>query len=158
MIDFGVNFEGFMSDVSRTFYFLKPGEGQPPAQMRRLFEAHHAAIREALQAIEPGTEGWRVDEVARQPVREAGYPEFDHALGHQVGRLGHDGGTLLAPKWEAYGNMPYGPLLEGEVYTLEPTIITTDGLVCQREEEVLVTSRGPQVLTRQQTEIICIGD
>jgi Xaa-Pro aminopeptidase len=158
MIDFGVDHQGFMSDISRTFYFLRPGESQPPAHLRRLFETHNMAIQSALDRMKPGVTGWEVDQAAREIVVRAGYPQFEHALGHQIGRLGHDGGTRLAPRWETYGETPYGQLLAGEIYTLEPTIITEDGLVCQREEEVLVTSGEPRILTRQQSEIICVRD
>ena len=157
MADLGVMFEGFTSDISRTFYFLRPGEGQPPSHLRRLFGVHREAMDRALAFMKPGILGWQVDQVARQVVRDAGYPEFEHALGHQIGRLPHDGGTLLAPRWERYGDMPYGALLEGEIYTLEPTLITSEGYVCQVEEEVLVTATGSQVLTRRQDEIFCIG-
>ena len=68
----------------------------------------------------------------------------------------HDGGTLLAPKWERYGTMPYGALQPGELYTLEPTIITEEGYVCQVEEEILITPADPEILTRRQTQLLCV--
>ena len=34
-------------------------------------------------------------------------PDITHATGHQIGRAVHDGGTLLGPKWERYGEAPY---------------------------------------------------
>ena len=157
MVDWGVAFEGFTSDISRTFYFLKPGESEPPDRLRRLFDLHRAAMDAALALMKPGVLGWQVDAVARQVVRDAGYPEYEHALGHQIGRMPHDGGTLLAPRWERYGDMPLGALLEGEIYTLEPTLITDEGDVCQVEEEILVTANGSRVLTRRQNSIFCIG-
>ena len=157
MIDCGVWFEEYASDMSRTFYFLKPGETQPPQHLRNLCDVHLTAREKALEIMRPGIMGWQVDEVARQIVQNAGYPEYEHALGHQIGRFVHDGGTQLAPKWELYGEMPYGLLMEGEVYTVEPTIITSEGYVCQIEEEFLITSHQPQALTRRQKEMICIG-
>lgn len=157
MIDCGVWFQGYASDMSRTFYFLNAGENQLPAHLRHLSNTHLAARDKALAIMRPGVLGWQVDEVARQTVREAGYPEYEHALGHQLGRLVHDGGTQLAPKWELYGQMPYGALMEGEVYTVEPTIITPEGFVCQIEEEFLIKKGQPEVLIRRQTEMICIG-
>ena len=157
MVDFGVEFEGYCSDISRTFYFLRPGESEPPAALRRLFDAHRAAINAALGVMRPGVLGWQVDAVARDVVRQAGYPEFEHALGHQLGLMAHDGGTLLAPRWERYGDMPNGALAAGEIYTLEPTIITSDGLVCQFEEEVLIQADGPRVITQRLTGMVSLS-
>lgn len=156
MIDGGVRFEGYLADMSRTFYFPRQGEGQIPQDLLKLSEVHLAARESALEMMRPGTRGWQLDEVARKAIRDAGYPEYEHALGHQIGRLGHDGGTLLGPKWEIYGRMPYGQLMAGEVYTLEPTIITGEGLVCQIEEEFLVTPQGPEPLVKRQRGMICL--
>ena len=50
----------------------------------------------------PGVPGRDVDAVARGIVTGAGYDEFPHALGHQVGRFAHDGTALLGPAWEKY--------------------------------------------------------
>jgi Xaa-Pro aminopeptidase len=156
MVDFGVVFEGYASDISRTFYYLRPDESEPPFALRAVFDTHRQAVDAALSLLRPGVFGWEVDAVARVVVRNAGLPGFEHALGHQVGRLAHDGGTLLAPRWPRFGEAPDGRLREGEVYTLEPTIITEDGRVCQIEEEVLITRDRPVVLTRRQEAFYCV--
>lgn len=153
MIDFGVTVEGFTSDISRTFYFLRPGETEAPPEVQAIFATHRRALEAAFGRMRPGALAWEVDAAARSLVKAAGYDEFEHALGHQIGRMAHDGGTLLAPRLPRFGAMPEGRLCAGEVYTLEPTLITRDGLVCQREEEVLITNGDPEVLTTPQDRV-----
>ena len=45
-----------------------------------------------------------VDAAARSTLVAAGYPEPMYALGHQLGRSAHDGGTTLAPRCDRYGS------------------------------------------------------
>ncbi len=77
-------------------------------------------------------------------------------MGHQVGRLAHDGGALLAPKWERYGNLPYMKLEESQVFTIEPRL-TIDGFgIATMEEEVVIRKDGVEFLSPPQTEIYLI--
>ena len=47
-----------------------------------------------------------------------------------VGRAVHDGGGVLGPRWERYGEEPYEPVRLGAVYTLEPSVhLPEHGLV-----------------------------
>ena len=69
--------------------------------------------------LRPGVQGHEVDAAARASLVAAGYDEPMHALGHQLGRAAHDGGTLLAPLWDRYGDAPRGLVEEGHVFTLE---------------------------------------
>jgi Xaa-Pro aminopeptidase len=89
-------------------------------------------------------------------VKERGYEEYQHALGHQVGRRAHDGGTLLGPLWERYGNSPKGVVEAGNVFTLELYVTTGDYGQVSLEEDILVTRNGCRFLSNPQSELICI--
>ncbi|MDM7916169.1 MAG: M24 family metallopeptidase [Candidatus Eisenbacteria bacterium] len=80
-----------------------PEQAPIPPAVSAVFCAVHDAISAAAARIRPGIEGWRVDEAARSLLVSRGYPECMHATGHQVGRMAHDGGGLLGPRWERYG-------------------------------------------------------
>ncbi|MGG4498539.1 M24 family metallopeptidase [Brevibacillus reuszeri] len=156
IMDFSVDYEGYVSDIARTVYFLKPGEIKAPAHIQAAFEAAHAAITEAGNTLKPGVQGFEVDLVARNLLLDRGMPEITHATGHQIGRDVHDGGALLGPRWERYGNAPYGVIEAGMVFTLEPTILPEDGPTFIVEENVLVTETGIEYLTVRQDELILI--
>lgn len=154
-IDFGIKEDGYCSDLQRMWYMLEPGETEPPADIARAFNAVAKTIREAAQLLRPGVLGWKVDARAREVITGEGYPEYQHGLGHQVGRAVHDGGTGLLPRWERYGDTPYGVVEENQVYTIELGVETDAGYV-GLEEDVLVTRDGVEWLAPPQTELILV--
>jgi Xaa-Pro aminopeptidase len=95
--------------------------------------------------------------VARTFLIERGYAEYLHALGHQVGRSAHDGGTVLAPRWERYEDAACGIVEPGSVFTLEPHVSTVHHGMVALEEDVLVTPDGCRFLSRPQREPIYVG-
>ena len=152
-IDFGVRKNGYVSDLQRTWYFLRPGEEKAPAEVQRGFNTIRDAIRTAADGLRPGVLGWEVDALARQFITGAGYEEYPHALGHQVGRRAHDGAGLLCPKWDRYKELPYFAVEAGQVYTLEPRL-TIDGYgIATVEEIVVVTETGCEFLSTPQQEV-----
>lgn len=152
-IDFGVRKNGYCSDLQRTWYFLREGETEAPEAVQCGFRTVLDAVTRAAEYLKPGVLGWEVDDRARSHITGAGYEEYPHALGHQVGRVAHDGGGLLCPRWERYGQLPYLPVEEGQVYTLEPRLPIPGHGVATIEEIVVVTADGCRWLSPRQTEI-----
>ena len=155
-MDFGVKHSGFCSDIQRMWYFLDEGEVQPPQQVQRAFNAVRAAILAAAQVLRPGILGWEVDQVARSSVVKAGYPAYQHATGHQLGRTVHDGSTILGPRWERYGQTPFGVVEAGNVFTLELGVQVPNRGFVGLEEDVVVTARGMEWLTKPQIELMLV--
>jgi Xaa-Pro aminopeptidase len=154
-IDLGVVKEGYCSDMQRMWYVRRPGESQPPEEIRRAFATVLRAIDAGAEALKPGTRGYEVDAAARRVVVEAGYEEYKHALGHGLGRAVHDGGTLLGPRWERYGQTPEGQVEPGNVFTLELGLATSAGYV-GLEEDVLVTPSGCEYLSTPQRQLMLL--
>ena len=153
-IDFGVRYEDYCSDLQRMWYVPEPGETKAPKEVQHAFDTVVGAIRQCADAIKPGVAGWEIDTIARRVLEEAGYPEFQHGLGHSVGRSAHDGGTGLLPQWEKYGQTPFGKLEPGNVFTIEPSIQDVAGRGCLGlEEMVIVTETGCEFLSTPQTEL-----
>jgi Xaa-Pro aminopeptidase len=157
-IDFGVKYQGYCSDLQRCWYVPHPHEQQPPADVQVAFDTLVKAMRQAGDQVRPGVRGWELDAIARRTVVEAGYPAYDHALGHQVGRCAHDGGALLGPRWARYGDTPEKSLEAGNVFTLEPSIGAVGHSGCiGLEEMILVTEYGCQWLSQPQTRLPCLA-
>jgi Xaa-Pro aminopeptidase len=153
-VDFGVRQDDYCSDLQRCWYVPAPGETAPPPEVQRAFDAVLGAIRAAADVLRPGVEGWQVDAAARGALVDAGYPEYQHATGHQVGRCAHDGGTVLGPRWERYGRTPYYAAEAGNIFTLELGVENADGRgYLGLEEMVLVTDDGCTYLSTPQTTL-----
>ncbi|MBP8600523.1 MAG: aminopeptidase P family protein [Candidatus Saccharicenans sp.] len=155
-MDFGVKVDGYCSDLQRTFYIMEKDEKDVPPEVNRGFETITRIIEEARKAMKPGVTGLVIDELARRLVTEAGYEEFPHALGHQVGRFAHDGTALLGPAWEKYADKPFRPLEAGMVFTLEPRLTVPGRGVVTIEDMVVVTDTGAEFLSQPQTELLLI--
>ncbi|HJQ98930.1 MAG TPA: M24 family metallopeptidase, partial [Candidatus Polarisedimenticolaceae bacterium] len=113
-VDFGVRRKGYCSDLQRTWYVLRPGETKAPDAVQRGFDTILKSIRDAAAALTPGKTGAEIDDVARGVVTGAGYDEYPHGTGHQIGRVAHDGGAGLLPRWERYGDTPNLPIETGQ--------------------------------------------
>ena len=152
--DFGVLQDDYCSDIQRVVYFLRPDEKAPPPEVLQGFNTVREAIQRAFDAMKPGVTGKYIDQIARQTIINAGYPEFPYGTGHQVGRVVHDGAGMLGPEWERYGDTPNYPLETGQVYTIEPGLAVTGFGYIGIEEDVLVTESGAEYLGDPQTELI----
>jgi Xaa-Pro aminopeptidase len=152
--DFGVKQAEYCSDIQRVVYFLAPGEKVAPTPVQQGFDTIAAAVQAAVHAMHPGVPGWQVDEVARNIVTSAGYPEYMYGTGHHLGRTTHDGAGMLAPRWERYGDTPNYPLEAGQIYTVEPGLAVPGYGYIGLEEDVLVTENGAEFISQPQVELI----
>ena len=155
-MDLGVQQNGYVSDIQRVWYFKAPHESGIPEPVQAAFDFVRRAIDAAAKALKIGAQGWEVDAAARTLYAENKLPDFGHATGHHIGRSVHDGATILGPKWSRYGNMPYGKVELGNIFTLELHLIVPDYGIIGLEEDVLVKESGLEWLTTPQEEIMVI--
>lgn len=148
-VDLGIVKDGYSSDIQRSWYV----GASIPDDVQRAFSAVHGAITAGAALLKPGVLGWEADAAARSFLVGTGYEEYLHAFGHQVGRMAHDGGAILGPKWERYGKTPLTPIRANEVYTLELGVVLPGRGYLGLEEMALVTPSGCQFLTQRQDEV-----
>jgi Xaa-Pro aminopeptidase len=152
-VDFGVTYDSYASDLQRVWYLLGDDETEAPDDVASAWDALWAAMDAGAAVLRAGAVGWEVDAAARESLVAAGYPEPMYALGHQIGRSAHDGGTVLAPRWDRYGAAPFGVVEEGNVFTLEyGTAVPGRGYI-GLEEDVLVTRDGVEWLSTPQRDL-----
>jgi Xaa-Pro aminopeptidase len=153
-VDLGFIKDGFASDLQRTWYWLAPGEAEPPEAVRRTFAASLSAMDAGFAALRPGARGFEVDTASRGAVQQAGFAEPGFAFGHPVGQVAHDGGTTLGPRWERYGQTPFGKIQQDNVFAIEMDLEVPDvGGLVGIEEEVVVTENGAEYLSKPQREL-----
>jgi len=154
--DFGVKHEDYCSDIQRVCYVLREGETEAPMEVQRGFITIRTAIEKSREAMKAGVTGNSIDVISREIVTDSGYPEYPYALGHQLGRVAHDGGALLGPLWEKYGDSPNQRLEVGQVYTIEPGVVVPGYGYLGLEEDVVMTGKGAEYITEPQREIVLI--
>lgn len=134
LIDYGALHQGYHSDTSRTLVF-----GRTTPRQRETYAAVLAAQLKGIAAIRPGIQGREVDAAARDHLVGAGFPEFNHGVGHGVGLEIHEM-PLMNRKSEE-------PLQAGMVITVEPGVYLPGWGGIRIEDTVLVSERGPECLT-----------
>ncbi len=140
-MDFGVTVEGYCSDMQRTFNLLEDVETQAPLDVQHGFDTIVRSIADSFAEIQPGKQGHEIDKISRDVVTRAGFEEFPHPVGRQVGRFSHDGTALLGPPWEKYYQKPFQVLEENMVFTIEPRLPVANSGICTIEEMAIVIFR-----------------
>ena len=152
-LDLGIKKDDYCSDIQRMWYVLDDGEKEAPPEVLRAFDVVYGAIKAGEAALRPGTPGWEVDKAARDHIVDNGYPEYKHAFGHLLGRVAHDGATVLGPRWERYAGICELLVEVGNIFTLELHVVVPERGIMSLEEDVLVTADGVEYLSVPQTEL-----
>lgn len=110
IVDFGVKYNGYCSDVTRMLY-----KGKPSKEDLRLFKLVLKAQEKALKNLKIGMDYCDLDLMSRGDFgKEKKY--FEHSLGHGIGKKIHQ------RPWISFRSKDVAK--EGDVITLEPGIYT----------------------------------
>lgn len=143
-LDYGALYEGYVSDITRTFAI-----GEPKEEMKKIYNIVLESQLASLEQIKPGMTGKEADTIARDIIKSYGYgDQFGHSLGHGIGLEVHEG-PGLSQKSDFV-------LEENMCITIEPGIYV-EGLGGVRiEDDVLVTKNGLQRFTKSSKDLIIL--
>lgn len=137
VIDFGATFEGYRSDMTRSFVV----GGEPTGELATIFDTVLRSQAAGVASVAPGVGAAAVDATCRELIADAGYAEqFEHSTGHGVGLDIHE-----APWVAARGEAILEP---GVVVTVEPGVYVAGVGGVRIEDTLVVTADGAEPLTR----------
>ncbi|MDU5336113.1 aminopeptidase P family protein [Enterococcus sp.] len=146
MIDFGAIYQGYYSDITRTFGF-----GEVGAEIKETYQKVLAAQKQAIQAVALGKTLGNIDQTARQALAQENLAQyFSHNLGHGIGLSCHEY-PALAPTESL-------PIEKNMTFTIEPGVYLSDSEFGIRiEDDIVVNEAGhAELLTHFSKEWMTI--
>lgn len=143
-IDFGCIYNGYVSDMTRTFALGDPGE-----ELKEAYEVVYQANKKVAEEARAGMTGAEMDAVARDYITKAGYGDkFGHSTGHGIGLEVHEG-----PGINARNN---NELQVNNVVTNEPGIYLPGLGGIRLEDDLVITEDGNRNLMTLSKKLIIL--
>lgn len=140
LIDIGVQYKHYASDMTRVIFF-----GNPHPDMIKIYQIVKDAQQAALMICRPGITVGAVDSAARDLIANKGYGDyFTHSLGHGVGLEIHESPALR-------NDAVNGKIVleAGMVITIEPGIYLPGIGGVRLEDAIAITQTGYENLTNR---------
>lgn len=150
LVDFGCTYEGYCSDITRSFAFGKINPEH--AEAYKLVYAAHIAGRDFLaNRGDRAVSGADVDAAARKVIEDAGFGEyFNHRLGHGIGTQVHEHPYISSDNKD--------PLLPGDCFSIEPGVYLADKYGIRIENLYVLTESGVTSFNEgPDPELIVVG-
>ena len=143
-IDFGCYYNGYVSDMTRTFAVGDPGD-----ELKEIYEIVYQANKKVNESAKAGMTGAELDAIARDYIAEHGYgPQFGHTLGHGIGLEVHEGPSLSFRNEEK--------LVVNNIVTNEPGIYVQGLGGVRIEDDLVIKENGVEVLMTTPKELIIL--
>ncbi len=137
LLDFGVKYENYCSDMTRTIFF-----GKASPEKKRVYATVLTAQQKAIEYLKKNIKNQillsSIDKIARDYIIAKGYPTIPHALGHGIGLQDH----------ESYSLSTKEILKNGMVFSIEPGIYLTDSIGVRIEDLIAIQDNKILQLTQ----------
>ncbi len=143
LIDFGVKYKGYCSDITRTIYLGKP--------KKREIKLYNLVLKAQLKAINKLKPGIKCNEIYFIATNYLGsYKKyFLHRLGHGVGKKVHQSLSL--------GKKNNRRLKENTTLTIEPGIYFKKKFGIRIEDTILLKKNKVKILTKVPKKLIIVN-
>ena len=143
-MDFGVIYQGYCSDLTRTV-----AVGYATEEMESVYNTVLQAQLAGIAATKAGVTGKEVDAAARKIIEEAGYgPYFGHGYGHSLGMEVHE-----APNCSPSGQTV---MEENVVSSAEPGIYLPGKFGVRIEDVVVFKEGGCENITKSPKNLMIV--
>jgi Xaa-Pro aminopeptidase len=143
ILDFGVRYKGYVSDMTRTLYLGKPSEKEVIIYNKAL-DIQKKCINKAKLNLNAGK---LYNYSIRLFGNDAKY--FVHGLGHGIGVEIHER--------PSFGLKGKDKLANGSIFTIEPGYYNQKtGIGIRIEDDVLLSGNKKEILTKSTKKLICI--
>lgn len=144
IIDFGANFKGYVSDMTRTV-----AVGNISPKLRNMYEVVREAQEKGCAKARAGRRGLTparaLDSACRETLKKHGLEKyFTHATGHGIGLEVHELPVISSTQ--------NNPLETGEVITCEPGVYIKGLGGVRIEDSLVITKSGVTNLTQKITK------
>jgi Xaa-Pro dipeptidase len=140
ILDFGVRYAGYTSDVTLTL-----ARAPLTSRQETMVEAVQEAYELALSLCKPGADPIVVGERVQEYLENRGF-HMPHSLGHGIGLDAHEA-PLFRRTGSVAGEEIRQPLEPGMVFTIEPGLYDPEAGGVRLENDLLCGEEGVEVLT-----------
>lgn len=141
IIDWGARYNGYISDITRSFAI-----GKIPEPFEKIHAVVLSANQTARNQVGDGKSAPEIDSAAREVIAQAGYGDyFTHRTGHGIGLEAHEDPYISSSSPTI--------LSKGMVFTIEPGIYLPGKGGIRIEDNIVVTEEGCETLTSLPREL-----
>ena len=143
LVDFGVRYKGYCSDVTVPFAI-----GKLSRKQTMIVQTVKESYQKTIDSLKIGYPTWVIHDIGEKTIEKNGF-EFKHSLGHGLGLDLHDLPNISSkPKDEEEPkDWKEIKLRENMVFTIEPGVYVPGIGGCRLENDVMMTRKGVKVLT-----------
>jgi len=142
VVDFGVQYQGYLSDCTRTI-----ADGEPSKEIADTYARLRVAQQVGLDMVRAGVSSRAVDTAVRAKLAEDSLG-FGHGLGHSVGLEIHED-----PRFSPYSDTTLAP---GYVMTVEPGVYIANHFGMRIEDTVIVKENGCTSITDLGKDLVIV--
>ena len=134
LVDAGCVYDKYCSDITRCWYV-----GEVSNEVKKAYDVVLRANLVGIANAKISMKGKELDTIVRNVVTLGLGCDYEHGTGHGIGLIVHE---------NPYVNKIYdGRLLENSVFTIEPGIYFEKKFGFRVEDRIVLTKKGPKILT-----------